>query len=165
MLYFFLVIFLLIWSLRSTEWEACSAGNIAKKSYGHFCLMKPLFFDRVMWTRFIFLKCSAGCVGVNQWFPATQNTCVNNTKSKNTLTKPLQWFIDILWTKMYLFFCIFPNTFIFTLIVFNFAVGYDISQCLVLFSNLHSHSTQNIIKINPKSKELCWFYYPCAQNS
>ena len=52
-------------------------------------------------------------------------------------------------------FCIFPNTFIFTLIVFNFAVGYDISQCLVLFSNLHSHSTQNIIKINPKSKELC----------
>ena len=137
MLYFFCVFFLLIWSLRSTEWEACSAGNIAKKSYGHFCIMKPLFFERVMWTRFIFLKCSAGCVGVNNWFPATQNTCVNNTKSRNTLTKPLQSFIDILCTKKCTFFLHFPQYFH---LYFN-----SIQLCRGLWHQPMSHSFQQSV--------------------
>ena len=61
---------------------------------------------------------------------------------------------------MHNLFAFIPNTLTFTSIITNFAMGYDICQCLILLSNLYSHSTQNIVIINPKLKELWGLYQP-----
>ena len=36
LLYFLFYFFLLVWPLRSPDWEVCLAGNIAKKNCGYF---------------------------------------------------------------------------------------------------------------------------------
>ena len=84
MLYFLLVFFLLIWTLRSAEWEVCSAGNLAKK-----------YAALIFWpknVKDVFLKILSGWCTLSINASQIHRTRVDNIALRNALQNPSKWF-------------------------------------------------------------------------
>ena len=159
-LYFLFNFFLLVWPLRSPDWEVCLAGNIAKKTVA-ICNDAPLIFYRKMW----WVDCVLQIV--IWWFRLSINATKIETTSVLTRTSRYihlqilyKLFTTILSQKRTVIFCDFFTFVPFTSSVINYYLSYDIIWCVILFSIHYRQFTVKTIKFKETSRGQWWIYYP-----